>query len=60
MREMVWLMKARRWAQNPPSMRRVIFVFSIIAVAVAIFALDHFGVWPEALTLDRMPRRPSP
>ena len=53
----VWLMRMIRWAQNPPSPRRVKFVFAIILVAAIIFGLEYAGYWPEWLTAERMGRR---
>lgn len=50
----LWLFRMSKWARNPPSTRRVIFVFSVIAIALCIFALEHFDLWPEALTATRM------
>ena len=52
-----WLLRAKRWAQNPPSPRRVKFVFAIILVAAIIFGLEYAGYWPEWLTAERMGRR---
>jgi len=42
-----WLARARRWVEHPPSMRRVILVFVAIGIAVAIYALDRAGLWPD-------------
>ena len=53
----VWLMRMKRWAQNPPSPRRVKFVFAIILVAAIIFGLEYAGYWPDWLTAERMGRR---
>lgn len=49
-----WMMKAKRWAQNPPSMRQVIFYLAIIAACLAIFALEWFGAWPEWLRVNSL------
>jgi len=51
---LLWFLRMSKWARNPPSAQRVVFVFSIIAVALCIFALEYFGWWPEALTATRM------
>lgn len=47
MNPLYWLVRARRWVQRPPSLRRVILVFAVIALAVAIYALDRAGLWPD-------------
>ncbi len=52
-----WLMRMRRWVQNPPSLRRVLLVFGIIAVAVAIYWLEHFDMWPDWATSERLKLR---
>jgi hypothetical protein len=52
----VWFMRMKRWAQNPPSPRRVKFIFAIILVAAIIFGLEYAGYWPEWLTATRIGR----
>ena len=51
-----WLLKAKRWAQNPPPMRQVIFYGAIIAACLAIAAVEWIWGWPDWLT-DNSPRR---
>jgi hypothetical protein len=52
-----WLLMAKRWVQNPPSMGKVGFVLGIIAVCLALYAVEAFWGWPDWLTPDRTPRR---
>jgi len=47
-----WLVRMRRWAQNPPSMRKVIFVVSIIALCLVLFAIERIWGWPDWLTVQ--------
>jgi len=42
--------KMARLVRNPPSEKRVIFVFSIIAICLAVAAVEWFVGWPDALT----------
>jgi hypothetical protein len=49
-----WFFRMAQWARNPPSAKRVILVFSVIACLLGIYALERHGLWPEALTADRM------
>ena len=49
-----WLMKAKRWAQNPPSTRQVVMTFAVIAICLAIVAVEWFGLWPEGFTVHKM------
>ncbi|MGC8202382.1 hypothetical protein ACP2AV_06730 [Aliiroseovarius sp. PTFE2010] len=51
-----WFLRAKRLAQNPPSWGRVKLVLGVVAVCVALVLLERFVGWPEALTLERMPR----
>lgn len=53
---MVWLLRAKRWAQNPPSMRQVVFVLAIVAAGLALAGIEWLWGWPEALTVNRPPR----
>jgi len=48
-----WLLRMTRWAQNPPSAGRVKFVLAIIAVCAALYAVERYYGWPDALTPDR-------
>ena len=47
-----WLFKMARWAQNPPPMKRVIFVGGILALCLVLAAIETFVGWPDALSLD--------
>ncbi|MFT6076413.1 MAG: hypothetical protein ACJAVT_002649 [Yoonia sp.] len=49
-----WLLMTKRWAQYPPSAGRVKFVAAIIAVCIALYAIETLRDWPEWLTPNRM------
>ena len=51
------LMRAKRWAQSPPSLKRVKLVFAAVALALIIVGLEHFGLWPDWAKAERIPRR---
>lgn len=51
------LMRAKRWAQNPPSAKRVKLVFGVIAIALLIVGLERLGFWPDWARAERIPRR---
>ena len=55
---MIWFVRMSRWARNPPSARRVVFVLGIVGFCLALFAVERFVGWPDALTPDRLPRVP--
>lgn len=54
----LWLMRSKRWAQNPPSAKRVKFILAIIAICVALFLWELTMGWPDFLTPDRVGRMP--
>lgn len=55
------LMRMTRWAQNPPSTKRVILVFSVIAICLLLGLVEYLGLWPESLSTNGNVRvRPSP
>jgi hypothetical protein len=53
MNGLVWLMRMRAWAQNPPSMGRVKLVVGIVVACVALASIEYFFGWPEWLTLPK-------
>lgn len=46
-----WILRASRWARNPPSLARVILVFSIVAACLALLGLEHFNLLPDWMAL---------
>jgi hypothetical protein len=52
------LLRAAQWSRRRPSKALVITVCVTVAVALAIAAVEHFVGWPQALTLEPLPRRP--
>ena len=51
-----WLLRMKRFAQNPPSPAQIKFVAALIALCLLLFAIEQFFGWPEALTPNRMQR----
>lgn len=56
MNNLIWLIRASRWARNPPKARTVVLVLAVIAAGLLLAGLEHFGLWPDWATLDRPPR----
>ena len=54
-----WLLRAKRWAQNPPSAGQVKFVLAILTACAALYLVDLIWGWPAWLTPDR-PGRGAP
>ncbi|SHJ24430.1 hypothetical protein SAMN05444000_106117 [Shimia gijangensis] len=44
------LLRMAHWVHNPPSKRRVVLVFGIVALCLALFAIERMFGWPDALT----------
>tara|TARA_R110001583_G_scaffold169768_1_gene322899 strand:+ start:298836 stop:299027 length:192 start_codon:yes stop_codon:yes gene_type:complete len=58
-----WLLRAKRWAQNPPSKSRVKFVFAIIAVCVALYGVEKLVGLPDWMQVNgasKIKVRPAP
>lgn len=54
---MIWLLRAAKWARQPPSAKTVKMVLGIIAAGLALVALEKLGLWPDWATLDPRPPR---
>ena len=52
-----WMLRAVKWARNPPSPKKVKFVLGIIAICIAIYMVERYIGWPDWLTLEKAPRR---
>lgn len=46
----IWLLRAKRWAQNPPSAKKVKLVFGVIGFCLLLYLLEKAIGWPEWLT----------
>lgn len=53
-----WLMRAKRWVQNPPSPTRVKLVLGVIAVCIGLVIYERLFGWPDALTVQSPTRLP--
>jgi len=47
-----WLLRMRQWVQHPPSKQRVILVLIVIGICLALYAVEHWIGWPEALSVQ--------
>lgn len=54
-----WFLRMSRWARHPPSWGRVKLVVAVVAVCILIVVLERIFGWPEALTVNRVPRGPG-
>ncbi|WP_372605295.1 hypothetical protein [Actibacterium sp.] len=49
-------LRMAKWAHRPPSQRRVVLVLAVIAICLALWAVDHWIGWPDWLTLEGTPK----
>lgn len=52
---MIWFVRMARWVRNPPSWGLVKLVLAVVALCLALYAVDRIWGWPDALTPDRVP-----
>ncbi len=57
---MNWLLRMKQWARNPAPMWKVKLVAGVAVACLAIYGLQWAGYWPDALTLQRLPRGYKP
>lgn len=53
-----WLLRAKRWAQHPPSLGRVLLVLGVIAACLALVGVEALGLWPDWLSVNSLKARP--
>lgn len=53
-----WMLRAKRWAQHPPPMSRVLLVLGAIAACLALVAVEAMGLWPDWLAVNSLRARP--
>ena len=53
-----WLLRAKRWAQNPPSEGRVKLVFGVVALCLVVVGIEYFVGWPDWMTVDSLRQKP--
>ena len=51
-----WFLRMSQWARNPPSEKRVILFFGILAACLILFGIERFIGWPEWLQMEGTPR----
>ena len=57
----MWFLRLARLARNPPSLARALFFIGILAACLGLAALDHWGLWPDWISVNgRALRLPKP
>ncbi|MBM2330512.1 hypothetical protein [Marivita cryptomonadis] len=46
------LLRMAHWVRNPPSPARVKFVLAVIALCLAIVAIERWVGWPDWMSLE--------
>lgn len=49
---MRWLLRMRLWAQRPKSETQVKILLGIVGICLALYAVERWIGWPEALTFE--------
>lgn len=52
------LLQMSRWSRQRPSRHLVILVCVTVAVILVIVGIERFIGWPDALTVNKLPRNP--
>ncbi|MFD1343431.1 hypothetical protein [Litorisediminicola beolgyonensis] len=52
----IWLLRMRRWVARPPSALQVRIVLVVVALCALLVVIERLGYWPEALSVERLPR----
>jgi len=55
---MLWLVRAKRWAQRPPSEDRVKLVLGVVAICLVIAGYEWAFGWPDWLRVNRIAAKP--
>ena len=52
-----WLFRMVKWAQRPPSEKRVKLVLGVIVLCLLLVAIEYFIGWPDWMTVEPAGRR---
>lgn len=58
MNYLAWLLRAKRWAQKPPSEGRVKLVLGVVALCLVLVAIEYVFGWPDWMTVDSLRQKP--
>lgn len=56
---MFGLFRMVRWARRPPSRRQALLIAGVVLACLALAIAEQIWGWPEALTVNRVPRGPG-
>ncbi len=55
---LTWLVRAKRWAANPPSEGRVKLVFGVVVACLVIASVEWLFGWPDWLVPQSLRAKP--
>lgn len=50
----MWLIRMKRWVQNPPSPARIRMIAAIVAICLLLVLVERTIGWPDALTPNNL------
>ena len=53
-----WLLRAKRLAQNPPSLARVKLFAAVLAICLTLYGIEQVFGWPDWLVPNDTQRLP--
>ncbi|MEM5475233.1 hypothetical protein [Pacificibacter sp. AS14] len=53
---LMWLIRAKRWAHRPPSTKRIKLVFGVVLACLVLVGVEKFIGVPEWMQLDTSKR----
>lgn len=53
---LMWLIRAKRWSQRPPSVGRIKLVFGVVLVCLVLVGIEKFIGVPDWMQLERSGR----
>jgi hypothetical protein len=51
---LIWLLRMKRWVQNPPSPARMKLILGVIVVCLLVYGAEQIWGWPDWLTVNRI------
>ncbi len=53
---LLWLLRMKRWAQNPPSPKMRKLIVGVLLASLALYGYEQAFGWPEWLTVNKTRR----
>ncbi len=53
---LLWLLRMRRWIQNPPSRKMLKLIALVVIISLLLYGYERAFGWPEWLTVNKARR----